>query len=61
MVIGWLTKNTALAQTVLLEAVPRVAKLAYAKAHDALKYAVLTHKEHWPEATAKKLALLRRR
>jgi 5'-methylthioadenosine phosphorylase len=58
MVIGWLTKNTALAQKVLLEAVPRVAKLTHAKAHDALKYAVLTHKEHWPEATARKLAVI---
>jgi 5'-methylthioadenosine phosphorylase len=58
MVIGWLQKNTALSQKILLEAVPRVAKLPGAKAHDALKYAVLTHKEHWPEATAKKLALI---
>jgi 5'-methylthioadenosine phosphorylase len=58
MVIGWLTKNTALAQSILLEAVPRVAKLTHAKAHDALKYAVLTHREHWPEETAKKLAII---
>jgi len=58
MVIQWLTKNTATAQAILLEAIPRVAKLTHAKAHDALKYAVLTHKEHWPEATAKKLALI---
>ncbi len=58
MVIGWLTKNTETAQKLLLEAIPRVAKLTHAKAHDALKYAVLTHKEHWPEATAKKLALI---
>lgn len=58
MVIGWLTKNTALAQNILLEAVPRVAKLTHAKAHDALKYAVLTHKEHWPAATAKKLSVI---
>jgi 5'-methylthioadenosine phosphorylase len=58
MVIGWLTKNTALAQKILLEAVPRVAQLTHAKAHDALKYAVLTHKEHWPAATARKLAVI---
>jgi len=58
MVIGWLTKNTETAQKLLLEAIPRVAKLTHAKAHEALKYAVLTHKEHWPEATAKKLALI---
>ena len=58
MVIGWLAKNTALAQKILLEAVPRVAKLGPAKAHDALRFAVLTQKEHWPEATAKKLALI---
>jgi hypothetical protein len=32
--------------------------LTNAKAHEALKYAILTHKEHWPEATAKKLALI---
>jgi 5'-methylthioadenosine phosphorylase len=58
MVIGWLQKNTELAQKILLEAVPRVAKLPDAKAHDALKYAILTQKEHWPDATAKKLALI---
>jgi 5'-methylthioadenosine phosphorylase len=60
MVISWLKKNTELAQRVLLEAVPRVAKLPRAKAHDALKYAILTHKDHWPEATAKKLAVILR-
>jgi 5'-methylthioadenosine phosphorylase len=58
MVIGWLQKNTALSQKILLEAIPRVANLPHAKAHEALKYAVLTHKEHWPAATAKKLALI---
>jgi 5'-methylthioadenosine phosphorylase len=36
MVIGWLHKNTALAQQVLLEAVPRVAKLTHAKAESAV-------------------------
>jgi len=58
MVIKWLTQNTATAQKILLEAIPRVAMLTHAKAHEALKYAILTHKEHWPEATAKKLALI---
>ena len=58
MVIQWLHKNTATAQAILLEAVPRVAKLTHAKAHEALKYAILTQKEHWPEATAKKLAVI---
>ncbi len=58
MVIGWLQKNTALAQKILLEAVPRVAELKTAKAHEALKYAILTSKEHWPEATRQKLALI---
>ncbi|HEY0257808.1 MAG TPA: S-methyl-5'-thioadenosine phosphorylase [Candidatus Methylacidiphilales bacterium] len=58
MVIQWLHKNTALAQKILLEAIPRVSKLTHAKAHEALKYAILTQKEHWPEATAKKLALI---
>jgi 5'-methylthioadenosine phosphorylase len=58
MVIGWLQKNTATSQKVLLEAIPRVANLTHAKAHEALKYAVLTHKEYWPEATARKLGLI---
>ncbi len=58
MVIQWLHKNTALAQGILVEAVPRVAKLTGARAHEALKYAILTPREHWPEATAKKLALI---
>src|SRR5271156_1059977 len=58
MVIKWLTQNTALAQKILIEAVPRVAQLTHAKAHEALKYAILTHKEHWPAATAEKLALI---
>jgi 5'-methylthioadenosine phosphorylase len=58
MVIGWLHKNTALAQNILIEAVPRVAALKEAKAHEALRYAILTAREHWPEATARKLAIL---
>ena len=58
MVIRWLNQNTATAQKILLEAIPRVAKLTHAKAHEALKYAILTQREHWPEATAKKLALI---
>jgi 5'-methylthioadenosine phosphorylase len=58
MVIKWLTQNTATAQSILLETIPRVAKLTHAKAHEALKYAILTHKEHWPEITAKKLELI---
>ena len=58
MVIQWLHKNTALAQKIIVEAIPRVAKLTDAKAHEALKYAILTQKEHWPAATAKKLALI---
>jgi 5'-methylthioadenosine phosphorylase len=58
MVIGWLQKNTSLAQKILLDAIPKVARIPHAKAHEALKYAILTQKEHWPEATAKKLALI---
>jgi 5'-methylthioadenosine phosphorylase len=58
MVIRWLHQNTATAQKILIEAIPRVAQLTHAKAHDALKFAILTQKEHWPEATAKKLALI---
>jgi 5'-methylthioadenosine phosphorylase len=58
MVIQWLHKNTELAQKILVEAVPRVARLTHAKAHEALKNAILTPKEHWPEATVKKLALI---
>jgi 5'-methylthioadenosine phosphorylase len=58
MVIGWLQKNTALAQQILVEAVPRVAELKEAKAHEALKYALLTQRKDWPEETAKKLALI---
>jgi 5'-methylthioadenosine phosphorylase len=58
MVIGWLQKNTSLAQKILIEAIPRVAALKQAKAHEALRYAILTQKEHWPAATAKKLALI---
>jgi 5'-methylthioadenosine phosphorylase len=58
MVISWLKKNTELSQRILLEAIPRVAKLPRAKAHDALQYAILTHKEHWPKATEEKLALI---
>ena len=58
MVIQWLHKNTELAQKILVEAIPRVAQLKQAKAHEALKNAILTQKEHWPKATAKKLALI---
>ena len=53
MVIRWLTKNTETAQKILLEAIPRVGKLTHAKAHDALKYAVLTHKTIGPRQPPK--------
>jgi 5'-methylthioadenosine phosphorylase len=58
MVIQWLHKNTELAQKILVDAIPRVAQLTHAKAHDALKHAILTQKPHWPAATARKLALI---
>ncbi len=57
MVIGWIQKNTALAQKILVNAVPRVAKLGEAKAHSALKHAIMTPQSHWPEVTAQKLSL----
>lgn len=58
MVIGWIQKNTALAQKILIGAIPRVAKLTESKAHTALKYAIMTPQSHWPEVTAQKLSLL---
>ena len=58
MVISWLHKNTELAQKILLEAVPKVAALTHAKAHEALKYAILTPREHWPAETVEKLKLI---
>ena len=38
----------------------RVAALSakLGKSDEALKYAILTHKEHWPAETAEKLALI---
>ncbi len=58
MVIQCFQKNITLAQAILVDAVPKVAQLTSAKAHEALKYAVLTHKEYWPEETAKRLELI---
>lgn len=58
MVVACLQKNTALAQTILVNAIPQVAKLGPAKAHSALEYAIMTPQSHWPEATFQKLSLL---
>jgi 5'-methylthioadenosine phosphorylase len=58
MVVSCLQKNTALAQKILVAAIPRVAKLGTAKAHSALEFAIMTPQSHWPEHTVKKLSPL---
>jgi 5'-methylthioadenosine phosphorylase len=58
IVVGWLKHNTELAQKILLAAAPRVAALTEAKAHSALRHAILTPREHWPAETVEKLKLL---
>lgn len=58
MVVACLKANTELAQKILINAVPRIAQLSPAKAHSALKYAIMTPQSHWPESTYQKLSLL---
>ena len=56
MVIEYLNKNVRNAQLVLMEAVKRVAaKETPNQYRDAIKNAIFTAREHWPEQTAKKL------
>ncbi|PTX99923.1 S-methyl-5'-thioadenosine phosphorylase [Verrucomicrobia bacterium LW23] len=57
-VIGWLRKNTALSQQVLLKAIPKIAALGPCPSHTALKNAILTQPAHWPAETAAKLDLI---
>jgi 5'-methylthioadenosine phosphorylase len=59
MVIGNLQKNAANAQRVIREVVNRIAKKPpVSKAHEALKYAIITPLGKAPEATLEKLNLL---
>ena len=56
MVIEYLNKNVRNAQLVLMEAVKRVAaKETPNQYRDAIKNAIFTAREHWPEQTARKL------
>lgn len=57
-VIAVLKANAQLAQRVLTLAIPAVSALAPAPAHQALRTAILTPKEHWPADTRKKLAAI---
>lgn len=54
-VIACLKQNTANAQRILATALPEVANLTDAKAHSSLKFAIMTARDHWPEATIAKL------
>jgi 5'-methylthioadenosine phosphorylase len=62
MVIENLNKNVRNAQLILKDAVKRVAaKETPNQFRDAIKHAIFTAPEHWPEATAKKLdAIIRK-
>jgi 5'-methylthioadenosine phosphorylase len=57
-VIAVLKANAQLAQRVLTLALPQVAALPPAPAHQALRTAILTPKELWPESTREKLAAI---
>ncbi|HSI86797.1 MAG: S-methyl-5'-thioadenosine phosphorylase [Candidatus Methylacidiphilales bacterium] len=57
-VIGWLRKNTALSQQILISAIPKIAALPPCSSHTALKNAILTPPAHWPQETATKLEAL---
>jgi 5'-methylthioadenosine phosphorylase len=62
LVIANLHKNAANAQRVIQETVRRLgANLFISEAHSALKYAIITPKDKFPEATQKKLELLLRK
>ena len=59
MVIQNLHKNAQNAQRVIQESVKRLsATYPVSKAHDALKYAIITPLAQVPEATKEKMALL---
>jgi 5'-methylthioadenosine phosphorylase len=58
MVMTWLKQNTTMAQQIITHAIPPIAQLKEAKAHCALRHAILTPHDHWPKKTMKKLGLL---
>lgn len=55
MVMAVLKQNKNTAQHILAHAVPRIAELADSPAHCALKGAILTPSDAWPDDTATKL------
>jgi 5'-methylthioadenosine phosphorylase len=62
LVIANLHKNAANAQRVIQETVRRLGANPFiSEAHSALKYAIITPKDKFPEATQKKLELLLRK
>jgi 5'-methylthioadenosine phosphorylase len=55
MVVSCLHKNAERARSLVLEAIPQIPLETVSPAHSALKNAILTAREHWPEATIAKL------
>jgi 5'-methylthioadenosine phosphorylase len=58
MVIENLTRNTSMAKRVLASAIPKIPLDAACSCHSALKHAVMTPRDKWPDKTSQELALL---
>ena len=57
-VIGHLLANAETAKGILLRVIPRLPTVADWPEHRALDTAIVTARDHWPEATKQKLALI---
>ncbi len=58
MIIANLTKNAALAQRIIIDAIPSIATEPNWPAHSALKNAIMTDRKHWPRSTIRELGLI---
>lgn len=58
MIIGNLTKNVEASKKILKKAIPAVGALKELSASDALKYAIITHKECIPEGKLRQLDVI---
>lgn len=57
-VVENLRRNAAAAQALILQAVPRIPATPDWPCHRALDHAILTPREHWPQATVQRLRCL---
>jgi len=58
MIIDYLHRNAALAQQIVVQAIPKIPTKPTCSCHSALQNAILTDRSSWPAAARRQLALL---